>query len=45
VAFFKEYIHLEFHARMLQIYKSGHIPCGWQGKWKKEDDKGYFLVY
>jgi hypothetical protein len=38
---YRQYVRSEFYERMLQIYQSGHIPCGWQGKMKK----GCFLVY
>jgi hypothetical protein len=41
IAFYREYISLNFHAQLLQIYKSGHLPCGWKGK----GGKGYFLIY
>ncbi|WP_054179701.1 hypothetical protein [Trabulsiella odontotermitis] len=30
-----------FFNRLLSIYESGHIPCGWQGNWPK----GQLVVY
>ena len=30
-----------FHTTMLEIYKSGHLICGWKGK----KDSGNFIVY
>ena len=38
---YRDYIKSEFYLRLLQIYKSGHIPCGWKGK----NEHGYFLIY
>lgn len=31
----------EFFRRLLALYQSGRLPCGWKGK----KDKGCFLVY
>jgi len=38
---YQRYYQSEFFLRMLDIYKAGHIPCGWHGK----PGKGHFLVY
>lgn len=39
--FYSEYYSSEFFERMLMIYLSGHLPCGWMGKYPK----GRFLIY
>lgn len=39
--FFSEYYSSDFFERMLRIYLSGHLPCGWAGKYPK----GRFLIY
>ena len=31
----------EFHKHLLDIYLSGHLPCGWNGKYPQ----GKFMVY
>lgn len=31
----------DFFVHMLEIYESGHLPCGWKGK----KEKGCFLLY
>ena len=36
-----EYYKSEFYDQLLEIYLSGHIACGWKGKYPK----GKFLVY
>ena len=36
-----EYYKSEYHRQLLEIYLSGHIACGWKGKYPK----GKFLVY
>ena len=30
-----------FSEKLLKIYESGHLPCGWSGK----KDKGTFYIY
>ena len=36
-----EYYKSEFHTQLLEIYLSGHIACGWKGRYPQ----GKFLVY
>jgi hypothetical protein len=38
---YQKEIRSEFYERMFQIYKAGHLPCGWHGK----PEKGHFLIY
>ena len=38
---FSEYIKSDFYLRLLQIYKNGHLPCGWKGK----KERGCFLIH
>lgn len=39
--YYSEYYKSEFLNRMEKIYLSGHLPCGWKGKYPK----GTFIVY
>jgi hypothetical protein len=38
---YKEYCLSPFYEKLLEIYKSGHLPCGWDGKYPL----GKFEVY
>jgi len=40
-SFYSEYYSSEFFEQMLEIYLSGHLPCGWSGSKKS----GKFMVY
>lgn len=33
---YSTYVKPGFHTELLEIYNSGHIPCGWKGKYFKE---------
>lgn len=39
--YYSDYYKDEFYEKMLKIYLSGHLPCGWVGSLKT----GTFLVY
>lgn len=39
--FYSECYTSEFYVQMLEIYLSGHLPCGWSGSKKR----GKFMVY
>lgn len=39
--FFSEYYHSEFYERLLEIYLSGHLPCGYKGKYRQ----GSIIIY
>ena len=39
--YYSEYYQSDFYERMLAIYLSGHLPCGWSGEYPK----GRFIVY
>lgn len=39
--FYSEYYKSDFFDKMLAIYLSGHLPCGWSGEYPE----GRFLVY
>lgn len=39
--FYSEYYESDFFDKMLAIYLSGHLPCGWSGEYPE----GRFLVY
>lgn len=39
--YYSEYYFSDFFDQMLQIYLSGHLPCGWSGNLKD----GKFIVY
>lgn len=41
IHFYSEYYKSDFYEKMLKIYLSGHIPCGWSGKYPD----GKFQVY
>lgn len=32
-SYFSQYYNSEFFNRLLEIYLSGHLPCGWRGKY------------
>lgn len=38
---YSTYVKPGFHTELLEIYNSGHIPCGWKGKWPQ----GSLLVF
>lgn len=39
---FKEILPMSsFYVQLMEIYKSGYLPCGWLGK----KDKGCFVIY
>ena len=40
-SYYSDYYSDEFYEKMLRIYLSGHMPCGWTGGLKD----GKFLVY
>lgn len=39
--FYSEYYSSDFYNKMLKIYLSGHLPCGWSGNYAE----GKFIVY
>ncbi len=39
--FYSEYYRCDFFDNMLKIYLSGHLPCGWSGRYPN----GMFYVY
>lgn len=39
--FYSEYYKSDFYDKMLEIYLSGHLPCGWSGNYPE----GKFIVY
>ena len=39
--YYSEYYQSDFYERMLAIYLSGHLPCGWSGEYPE----GRFIVY
>lgn len=39
--FYSEQYHSEFYERMLEIYLSGHLPCGYKGRFQK----GSIIIY
>lgn len=39
--FYSEYYKSDFYDKMLEIYLSGHLPCGWNGDYPE----GSFIVY
>lgn len=39
--FYSEQHHSEFFERLLEIYLSGHLPCGYKGRYRK----GSILIY
>ena len=39
--YYAGYYKSEFHDQLLEIYLSGHLPCGWKGKYLQ----GNFIVY
>ena len=39
--YYAGYYKSEFHDQLLEIYLSGHLPCGWKGKYPQ----GNFIVY
>lgn len=39
--YYSDYYEDEFYVKLLKIYLSGHLPCGWSGKLKS----GIFKVY
>jgi len=39
--FYSEYYSSDFYNKMLSIYLSGHLPCGWSGNYPE----GKFIVY
>ena len=39
--YYSDYYQSEFFDRMLKIYLSGHLPCGWSGEYPE----GKFFVY
>lgn len=39
--FYSEYYNSDFYDKMLEIYLSGHLPCGWSGNYPE----GKFIVY
>ena len=39
--YYAEWCKSEFFEQLLEIYLSGHLPCGWKGKYPQ----GKFLVY
>lgn len=41
VSSYKEYYHSVFFEKLLDIYTSGHLPCGWHGRYPK----GVIMVY
>ncbi|SFE54707.1 hypothetical protein SAMN04487969_103327 [Paenibacillus algorifonticola] len=38
---YSPYIEPGFYTELLKVYQSGHIPCGWKGKWPE----GQLLVF
>ncbi|PGC52826.1 hypothetical protein COM14_03595 [Bacillus pseudomycoides] len=38
---YEEYYKSAFYKEMLEIYLSGHIPCGWNGKYPE----GNIFIY
>lgn len=38
---YSTYVKPGFHTELLEIYNSGHIPCGWKGKWPQ----GSLLIF
>ncbi|KQO01110.1 hypothetical protein [Paenibacillus sp. Leaf72] len=38
---YSPYIKPGFYTQLLKVYQSGHIPCGWKGKWPE----GQLLVF
>lgn len=41
IDFFSEYYSSDFYEKMLKIYLSGHLPCGWAGTYPE----GKFVVF
>ena len=41
INFYSEYYKSDFFDKMLAIYLSGHLPCGWSGEYPE----GRFFVY
>ena len=41
ISSYKEYYHSDFFEMLLDIYTSGHLPCGWHGRYPK----GVIMVY
>lgn len=39
--YYSEYYQSDFYEKMLAIYLSGHLPCGWSGEYPE----GRFIVY
>ena len=39
--FYSEHCHSEFYDRLLEIYLSGHLPCGYKGRYRK----GSIIIY
>lgn len=39
--YYSEFYSSEFYENMMEIYLSGHLPCGWEGEYPE----GKFLVY
>ncbi|OAB38851.1 hypothetical protein [Paenibacillus glacialis] len=38
---YSPYVKLGFHTELFKVYESGHIPCGWKGKWPQ----GSLLIF
>lgn len=39
--FYSEQYHSEFYENLLEIYLSGHLPCGYKGRYRK----GSIIIY
>ncbi|TKI53408.1 hypothetical protein FC756_23975 [Lysinibacillus mangiferihumi] len=40
-SYYEPYVGVGFYTELLKVYESGHIPCGWKGKWPE----GKLLIY